>query len=138
MALGLPDLPSLLLVGAGGALGSVLRFWLGSLVQTRWGSGFPMGTFLVNLFGSALIVLIHQSAEQGMLTPAHRLLLATGVMGGFTTYSAFNYDLLVMLDRGNWAGFMGNWALTSVGCLLGALLTLGMWRWWHGISMLRF
>lgn len=138
MTLWLPNFSPLVLIGLGGALGSLLRYWLGTLIQARWGPGLPVGTFIVNLLGSALIVLVHQAADRGLLTPPLRLLLATGLMGGFTTYSTFNYDLLVMLDRGDWGGFLGNWTLTSAGCLLGALLTLGLWRWWHGLPLLSF
>lgn len=137
MTFWLPNLPPIVLVALGGALGSSFRHVLGGLVQRTWGPGFPVGTWLVNFLGSALIVLIHQAAESHALSPSLRLLLATGVMGGFTTYSTFNYDLLVMLEQRDWAGFLGNWLLTGVGCLLGAALTLLAWRWANGLALMK-
>lgn len=135
MTLWLPNLPPLVLVGLGGALGACLRHVLGGQLQRLWGPGFPIGTWLINVLGSALIVLVHQAAERSLLSPALRMLLATGVLGGFTTYSTFNYDLLVMLEQRDWAGFLGNWLLTSIGCLLGAGLTLLAWRWATGVAL---
>lgn len=110
------------LVGAGGAIGSILRYWVGSV----WGGAgrFPVATLLVNLVGSFLIVYVHHFAAGQHISPETRLFLATGVMGGFTTYSTFNYDLLMALQAGDHQTAALNLALTLVGCLVGAFIAL--------------
>ena len=82
-----------LLICLGGALGSGARY-LVSLWALRWlGSSFPWGTFIVNVLGCFLLsVVVHAPALNRILTPTVQLALTVGVMGGFTTYSSFNYE----------------------------------------------
>ena len=106
-----------LLVGAGGFAGSILRYALGLSLQ-RFSLTFPHGTLWANVTGCFAIGLIAALSERsGALSPAARLLLTTGLCGGFTTMSSFMYELAHML-RGNelWlaAGYFG---LTLGGCL---------------------
>lgn len=112
---------SVLLVGLGGAVGSILRYWVGVVLAGK--SGFPLATFLVNLVGSMLIVVVHQKVGSGVWAPELRLLLATGVLGGFTTYSTFNYELLQSLSRGAYGAAALQLGLTVGGCLVGAGIT---------------
>jgi len=89
-----------LLVAAGGALGSVARYGLAGVIQSRSASGFPFGTLVVNLTGCfAIGVLMHVGLASERGTPL-RLLLVTGVLGGYTTYSAFNYETLELVRAG--------------------------------------
>lgn len=83
-----------LLVGFGGFIGSIARFALGALVtQLSAASRFPFGTLAVNTVGCFAIGLIAGIAEHtSAFSPHTRLLLITGVLGGFTTYSAFAYE----------------------------------------------
>src|SRR5262245_38433262 len=109
----------ILLVGVGGALGSIARYLLSGAIQGRPGAGLPPGTLAVNAVGSFLIVLVmHTGSARAPLSPEARLFLATGVMGGFTTYSAFNFETMRLLQTGSPALGALNVAATVVGCLL--------------------
>ena len=85
---------------AGGAIGAVSRFWLASLVQSRAGDVFPFGTLTVNAIGSLCIGFIWFLLEQGNASNAARLFLIIGVLGGFTTFSAFSMETLNLLREG--------------------------------------
>jgi fluoride exporter len=91
-----PPLP--LLVAAGGAIGSLARWYLGTWLQTASGSAFPFGTLGVNVFGSLVIgFLLGIGAADGGIKDGWRLFLVTGVLGGFTTFSAFSAETLLMM-----------------------------------------
>jgi CrcB protein len=111
------------LVCMGGALGSGARYLVATWSAQAFGLDFPRGTILVNLAGSYLIAVITGlSLRTGAISPNVRLFLTTGVMGGFTTYSSFNYETLLFLDEGATSYALLNLAVTIVGCLLmGAL-----------------
>ncbi len=85
---------NLLLVGGGGFLGSVARHYLtGWVTQMSHASRFPFGTLVVNVTGCLLMGFLAGLAEHAhLLTPPTRLFLLTGLLGGFTTYSAFAYE----------------------------------------------
>jgi CrcB protein len=107
-------LPNLLLVAAGGAAGSVLRYWLSTLAVTHLGTAFPWGTLGVNVAGSAAIGIAAGLGLQGEA----RLLLVTGLLGGFTTFSAFSLETAVLAERGWWLAAL--YVLASVGLGLAA------------------
>jgi len=92
----------LLLIGSGGFAGSVFRYLLSQTVQNKFLSSFPYGTMSVNVIGSLLIGVVYGLVEKGNLSPEARLFLATGVLGGFTTFSAFTLDALNLLQEGLW------------------------------------
>jgi CrcB protein len=78
----------------------------------------PYGTFIVNLAGSFLLGAIMQlSLTTDLVSPELRLILGTGVLGGFTTYSTFNYETLALLREGSWSVAALNIAATLIGCL---------------------
>ena len=80
---------------------------------------FPWGTLLVNLTGSFLIGLVQALAVDGLgLAEDTRLFLATGILGGFTTYSAFSYETVALMHRGAWTPAWLNVVLTTSCCLL--------------------
>ncbi len=115
-----------LLVALGGALGSVGRYWVGGLAPRLLGQAFPYGTLVVNLLGSFLISLVMGVALQSTSVPVNlRLFLTTGVMGGFTTYSTFNYETLLLLQQKLWLAAGLNLAGTLLGCLVAGVL--GLW-----------
>lgn len=111
-----------LLVGAGGALGAMLRYGVSSLAGHFWPSPFPYATLFVNVVGSlAMGVLVGLLART--LPPMQneiRLFIAVGVLGGFTTFSAFSLDAVTLVERGQW-GQSATYMLLSVGLSVGAL-----------------
>jgi CrcB protein len=112
-----------LFVCLGGAFGTALRFLIGVSVQGWFGPTFPIGTLVVNLIGSFLIsMLMYLAVDRGLMATPTRIILATGVMGGFTTYSSFNFETLRLWQQGSIGlGFL-NMGLTVLGCLgMGAL-----------------
>lgn len=95
---------NIVLVAVGGAVGSVLRYLVGVWALRLAGSAFPWGTLFVNVTGSFLIgvtaeVIVRRLGGSVDL----RLLLITGLIGGYTTFSAFTLDALTLMERGNTA-----------------------------------
>lgn len=94
-------LVGVLLVGAGGGLGAAARFWLADSVRARRPSGFPWGTWIVNVLGSLLIGgLTGWLVLAGPGGEPWRLLLATGLCGGFTTFSTATVETVTMFRGG--------------------------------------
>lgn len=118
-----------LYVCLGGAAGTGARYLLSGWVLRWGGSGFPWGTLAVNVLGSFLLSLIMSVAlATDLFSPTLRLTLTVGVMGGFTTYSTFNYETLQSLERGDWLLGGANLAMTVVGCLVAGLLGAALGR----------
>lgn len=90
---------NLSMVALGGAIGALLRYAAVQLATQLHGSNFPLGTMLVNIAGSLAIGLLMGRYLQAD-SEAARLFFVTGVLGGFTTFSAFSWDTLQMLQRG--------------------------------------
>ena len=114
-----------LMVCLGGAFGTGARYLFGGWAQRALGTAFPYGTLIINLVGSFLLaVIMYLSLEVGLIPANARVVLATGVMGGFTTYSTFNYETLKLLQTGSVAIGALNVAGTVVGCLVAGVLGL--------------
>jgi CrcB protein len=109
-----------ILLGAG--LGGVARFFIGTTIMSRFRGGFPLGTFLVNVSGCFLTGLLMTILTERF--PAHinwRLFLVVGVLGGYTTFSSFEFENLMAARTGDWfialanavgsvvAGFIAAW-----------------------------
>jgi len=121
-----------LLVGVGGALGSVARAGMTDLV-TRWiGNGFPFGTLVVNVMGAILMGLLagYGETEPGRLifSPGARTFLMIGVLGGYTTFSSFSLQTFLLMEQGNWIGAFLNVFLSVLLCVVGI---------WLGFSVIR-
>jgi CrcB protein len=118
-----------LLVALGGALGSVARYGVGAAAAQLIGPGFPWGTLVVNLTGSFLIAAVMHVALTGTsISLEMRIFLTTGILGGFTTYSSFNYETLALLTSRAYALAALNLAATVVGCMGAGVLGLATGR----------
>lgn len=119
----------ILLVALGGAFGSVCRYLVGLASIRLWGVGFPWGTLVVNVAGSfAMGVLIELLARRFDASAELRLLLATGVLGGFTTFSSFSLDAAVLWERGE--------AMTAF-VYIAATVIVGIAALFAGLSLAR-
>ena len=117
----------------GSALGGGLRYLAGQAAVSLLGVAFPYGTLFVNVTGSFLITFImHVGLSTDAIPPMVRLFLTTGVMGGLTTYSAFNYETLGLLREGAMLVASLNLVLTVLLCLVAGLLGLAAGRAWVG------
>ncbi|OYQ37236.1 hypothetical protein CHU92_08575 [Flavobacterium cyanobacteriorum] len=92
---------TVLLVGSGGAAGSILRYLTGRVISRYWPISFPLSTFIVNITGSFLIGMLAGFALRYQYTDNIKLLLITGLCGGYTTFSAFTFENLNLLQSGN-------------------------------------
>ncbi|MEI7981761.1 MAG: fluoride efflux transporter CrcB, partial [Bacteroidota bacterium] len=84
-------------IGAGSFIGGISRYLLSQFIQAKFLSTFPLGTLSVNIIGCFLIGLVFGYADKGALTQEWRLFLATGLIGGFTTFSAFSNETVGLL-----------------------------------------
>ena len=98
----------------GGAFGAGARHLVGRATLAAFGPNYPWGTLAVNLLGGfAMGLLVGGLARFNQGGETWRLLLGVGVLGGFTTFSAFSLDVMVMIERGDWGAALG-YALVSV------------------------
>ncbi len=115
---------SCLIVGLGGALGSILRFWISGMVAQRYGETFPAGTLLVNVTGSLIIGFFAAlTGPDGRIwaSPTLRQFFMIGVLGGYTTFSSFSLQTLALARNGE-LGFAALNAFASF-----ALCLLAVW-----------
>jgi CrcB protein len=121
----------LLWVCFGSAVGGGARYLVSGWAIETLGLAFPYGTLAVNLLGSFLLGgLMFAGVESAVMPPNVRIALATGVMGGFTTYSTFSYETLRYLQDGAWAIAITNVTVTVFGCLVAS------WLGWMGVRWL--
>jgi CrcB protein len=90
----------LLLIGTGSFIGGVLRYSISQFIQTKILSTFPFGTLGVNIIGCFVIGLVFALSERTNMSPEMRLFLATGICGGFTTFSAFSNETFSLMRDG--------------------------------------
>ncbi|HYF32209.1 MAG TPA: fluoride efflux transporter CrcB [Chitinophagaceae bacterium] len=91
----------ILLVGLGSFIGGILRYLLSSSIQLKAAATFPYGTFAVNLIGCFLIGCLYGFSEKWNLNMETKLLLTTGLLGGFTTFSAFSFESYQLIKAGH-------------------------------------
>ena len=115
----------ILLVGMDSFIGGICRYLLSMLVQSKFSSSFPYGTLLVNLTGCLLIGILFGFFDRNQVSHEWRLLFITGVLGGFTTFSAFSVETYNLIKSGNYGSAILYVALSVI---LGISLTfLGAW-----------
>lgn len=114
-----------ILVALGGAIGSVGRFWVGFWISRLTGDAFPWNTLIINVLGSFVIgALAALTSEDGRFSGdgSLRLLLMVGLCGGFTTFSSFSLQTLLLLHAGETLAAFANIALSVLLCLGGTAL----------------
>jgi CrcB protein len=117
-----------LVIGLGGALGSMLRFGVGSLIDSnvqKSGYIFPWGTVIVNITGCFIIGFVFTiSTAEGrlMLSPLTRNFITIGILGGYTTFSSFSWQTLSLAQSGQFLAAAANVVLSVVLCLAGVWL----------------
>jgi len=113
----------LIIIGAGGFIGSIARFLTSRFVQNHLFSSFPYGTLAVNVLGCLFIGMLYGLSEKGdLLTTEWRMFLTVGFCGGFTTFSTFAGENLALLRDGNFFFFALYTSLSVFGCLMAAYL----------------
>lgn len=119
----------LLIICLGGATGTGLRYLTGLMAARWWGDDFPYGTLIVNLSGAFIVGFVQQIGRETMLIPDDlRLFLTTGMMGGFTTYSAFSYESVRLMETGAWHQAWVNIFVTTTVCLSLCFLGIAVGR----------
>lgn len=119
---------AVLLVASGGALGALLRFGCVSLTARAFGPGFPLGTLAVNAVGCLAAGLLAAWLEARGESPQLRAFAAVGLLGGFTTFSAFGVETVTLLREGRSAAALGYVALSLAFGLGGVALGLRLAR----------
>jgi CrcB protein len=119
-----------LVIGLGGALGSMLRFGIGTFIDSGMSKGtgpiFPWGTIVVNITGCFIIGFIATISVAGegrvYLSPLTRSFITIGILGGYTTFSSFSLQTLTLAQSGQWGGAAANVLISVVVCLMGVWL----------------
>lgn len=121
-------LRTVLLVGTGGFIGSVLRYLLQVFVEKGMSSTFPLGTLIANIAGSFLIGIVFALAEKQIMSAEWRLFMSVGICGGFTTFSAFAFNNFNMIKEHTWNQLLLN---------VGGNLILGVFAVYLGIILVK-
>ena len=115
-----------ILVGLAAALGALARYLLDQTVARKWESSFPWGTWVINISGSFILGLITGLALHHGLDAHVVSVLGTGVCGGYTTFSTFNFETIRLTEDGSLVGAVGNIAGSIAAGLVAAAAGLGL------------
>lgn len=120
---------NVLAIAIGAAVGANLRYGLSTWAAARFGSAWPYGTFLVNLLGCLAIgALLSLFATRLPVSEPARLMLITGLLGGFTTFSSFGYESYSLITAGSWL---------AAGLYIGGSVVLGLLAVFLGAGLVR-
>ena len=119
----------ILAVGLGSFIGVISRYLVTLFIQNKFLSTFPYGTMFVNILGCFLIGVIYALSDKGNVSPVWRLFLATGIMGGFTTFSSFSNETISMLRD---AEYVPAFSYVAFSIIIGLAATFG------GISLIKY
>ena len=122
----------LLAVALGGAIGSLLRYFVASAIQSAASPGFPWGIFVVNISGGFVMgVIVELGVLKLQLSPEVRAFLTVGILGGYTTFSTFSLDSVLLIQRGAYlsaaAYIAGSAALSIFALFAGLWLVRALW-----------
>ena len=120
------DMPTTIWIGLGGFLGVNARCWLGLWLASRRGAGFPIGTLVANALGNfVLAFLLTLAASRVFVPPGVHRFLSVSVLGGFTTFSSFSYETIILLEQEGritaLVSLLTNVLLGLLGALLGVV-----------------
>lgn len=118
-----------LFVGLGSFIGGISRYLVSLFIQNKFLSTFPYGTLAVNIIGCFLIGIIYGFSERGNMNAEWRIFLATGIMGGFTTFSSFSNETVSMLRD---AQYLQAFSYIFFSVIIGLAVTFA------GISLLKY
>ena len=113
------------LVMAGGAIGAASRFHIGRLIGPFTGSGWPTATLAVNLVGGLAMGLLAGAMLRGGMADGWRLFVGVGLLGGFTTFSAFSMEMVQLLQDGRWVDGVSYAVVSVIGSMI--LFAAGLW-----------
>ena len=119
---------TILIVGTGGFIGSVMRYLLQVFIENKLLSTFPLATMIANIAGSFLIGIVFALAEKQIMNYEWRIFLSVGICGGFTTYSAFAFNNFNMIKEHTWNQLFLN---------IGGTMILGILAVYLGIILVR-
>ena len=119
----------ILAVGLGSFIGGICRYMVTLFIQNKFLTTFPFGTMFVNVLGCFLIGIIYALSDRGSLSPLWRMFLATGMMGGFTTFSTFSNETVSMLRD---AEYVPAFSYIAFSIIIGLAATIG------GISLIKY
>lgn len=115
------------LVGGGGLIGAMLRYWLSGVVGNSTRGAFPYGTLAVNILGCFVIgFFLTLGYERFTWSPELRLFVAVGILGGFTTFSTFSFETMSLLRDGAWLLGGANAFASMLGCLVATLVGIAI------------
>ena len=118
-----------ILIGLAGLAGTLLRYWIAGFVARRSGETFPLGTLVVNIVGCLLAgVIFNLTEERFLISPTFRTVILVGLLGGFTTFSAYGLQTFMLLRDGQ----IGMATLNVV-----ASNVLGLLMVWIGYSLMK-
>ena len=120
------NVQTVVLISLGAVLGANLRYWFGVWAAQRWGTQFPIATFLINLTGSLVLgFFITVVTERFFIDPRWRVFFAVGFLGSYTTFSTYTYESISMIMAGNWSSgllnLLGSAVLGGLASVLGIL-----------------
>ena len=119
----------ILAIAAGGSIGAVMRYLVSTGVYSWFGRGFPYGTLFVNVLGSLAMGLLYELFLQRLsVSPELRAVLLVGVLGAFTTFSAFSIETVNLIEQGYLMKAVANILASVILCVLGA---------WCGLQIVR-
>ncbi|MEO6682577.1 MAG: fluoride efflux transporter CrcB [Ginsengibacter sp.] len=104
----------ILLIGFGSFIGGVSRYLVTLFIQNKYLSSFPFGTMAVNIIGCFLIGLVYGLSDKGTFNAEWRIFLATGILGGFTTFSSFSHETITLLREEHYLYAFANVGLSII------------------------
>ena len=119
---------TIIIVGTGGFIGSVMRYLLQVFIENKLLSTFPLATMIANITGSFIIGVVFALAEKSLMNSDWRLFMSVGICGGFTTFSAFAFNNFNMIKEHTWNQLLLN---------IGGTMILGILAVYLGIILVR-